>query len=873
MKISPETWKRVDPLFTAALGLAPGERVPWLASLRERQPDLAPVVEDLLAAHDEAERAAGTETVPRFATPPAGEAFAAGDLIGPFRLVRPLGRGGMGEVWPAEQADGRVERKVALKLPTFFEAGGARAERFRRERDILAKLEHPNIARLYDAGITERGQPWLAMEFVEGLPLDQYAAEHRLDPAARLAITRQVMAAVAHAHRFLVVHRDLKPANILVDASGRVRLLDFGIAKLLDEEAHADSPHGDLTRMGGRVLTLRYAAPEQATEGAITTATDVYALGVILHELLAGASPYRAVREGKALPQVALAQEHIARPSSLPLADAAARERGFANARQLSRALSGDLDAIVLKALRRDPADRYASVEQFDEDLRRHLESLPVTAREGTRRYLAGRFVARHRLALATAAVVVVALATGAVMVESERRVALAQKERAERHLKSVRQITNALMFDVHDQIQSLPGATRARQALMENASRYLSQLAPEVGDDPEFRRELADAYLRLANIQGQSYGANVGQAQAALESYDRAIALVEPLVRSQGVDASVASAELMVRACRKKGQLLSALDRLAESIAVFREGRLVAEALASRPSATPLQRLDHAVMVVEHTWRVSRQGDQAERLRGLEQGLGIARAVVLSLPADAPESLRARAQEDIAWMTSGMGHYLRMSDDPADKRRAVEMFREALAIREADLQRHPGDVPKQRSARVSEHYIGMTLADLGEWAEAVALVEKAASGMEAISDGDPGNVQFLRDAYYMRVSLAQVQVGMKRYADALDSVQRAGRQQQALPEPVLRSPDNRLTACNLLLAESEARLRLSGSRPPGERSAFLVRAREALASAGRAIVEIDSRPESAIDTATAKAKRDRLLAEVDAARRSERPG
>ena len=873
MKISPETWKRVDPLFTAALGLAPDERAPWLAGLRERQPDLAPIVEELLAAHDEVERTTGTETVPRLAALPPGDTFAAGEILGPFRLVRPLGRGGMGEVWLAEQADGRIERKVALKLPTFFEAGGARAERFRRERDILAKLEHPNIARLYDAGVTDRGQPWLAMEFVEGWPLDAYVAERHLDVPARLALMRQVMAAVAHAHRFLVVHRDLKPANILVDATGRVRLLDFGIAKLLDEETRADSSNEDLTRMGGRVLTLRYAAPEQATEGAITTATDVYALGVILHELLTGASPYRAVRDGRALAQVAVAQEHIARPSSLPLADAAARERGFANARQLARALSGDLDAIVLKALRRDPADRYASVEQFDEDLRRHLESLPVTAREGTRRYLAGRFVARHRLALVTAAVVVAAALTGGVTVERERRIALAQKDRAERHLKSVRQLANALMFDVHDRIRDLPGATQARQALVENASRYLAQLEPEAGDDPDFRRELADAYLRLGNILGAYNAPNIGKSQEALESYDRAIALLAPAVRSRESRVAEAARELLVRVQRQKGQLLDAVDRITESVAVFREGVTLAESFATVPGATPLQRLDHAVMLVEYTWRLSRQGVPRIRLQGLEQGLGIAREVSRSLPADAPESLRNRAQDDIAWMSSGMGHYLRGSDDPADMRRAVGLFGEALAIREAAARRSPLEVRHQRSIFVHHTYIGLTLADLGEATEGLPHLQKAAEGLEGLSAADPGNAQYRRDAYYARVSLATVEVAARRYDDSLASAQRARDHRAALPDAMRRTTSLLDTEARLLMAEGEARMRLASGLPRGEREVLLARAKESFLAAGQVLAEAEGKGEKAADSAPAKRRLSRLLAEVDAAQRSGRPG
>jgi len=294
MKIPPDTWKRLEPLLADGLELEIPARTAWLDGLRASHPDLAPLLERMLATHDRVERAHELETVPRLAPPPPSR-FTAGDRVGPFRLVRSLGRGGMGEVWLAAQADGRLEREVAVKLPTMLDAGDMRAERFGRERDILAKLVHPNIARLYDAGAGEDGQPYLAMEFVEGVAFDAYVKREGLGIPARLALFRQVLAAVADAHRHLVVHRDLKPANILIDGKGQVKLLDFGIAKLVENEGVPGAP--DLTRIGGRVLTLRYAAPEQVAEGSITTATDIYALGVVLHELLTGASPYRAVRE------------------------------------------------------------------------------------------------------------------------------------------------------------------------------------------------------------------------------------------------------------------------------------------------------------------------------------------------------------------------------------------------------------------------------------------------------------------------------------------------------------------------------------------------------------------------------------------------
>ncbi|MBX3716713.1 MAG: serine/threonine protein kinase [Burkholderiales bacterium] len=664
MKISPETWKQVDPLFSAALGMAPDERGAWLGSLRERQPGLAPIVEELLATHDRLERATGIETVPRLAAPPPGDAFAAGETIGPFRLVRPLGRGGMGEVWLAEQADGRVERKVALKLPTIFEAGGARAERFRRERDILAKLEHPNIARLYDAGVTERGQPWLAMEFVQGEPLDAHAAACRLAIRDRLLLMRQVLAAVAHAHRFLVVHRDLKPANILVDASGQVKLLDFGIAKLLADETQPGAPPADLTRLGGRLMTPRYAAPEQATEGAITTATDVYSLGVILHEALTGLSPYRLVREGRSFTAAALAGVEIARPSTIAPAP-------------LARELAGDLDAILLKALRRDPAARYATVGEFDEDIGRHLGHLPVRAREGTWRYLAGRYVRRHRFAIAMSAAVVAALSAGLVVAESQRA-------RAERHFAEVRKLANTFIFDVHGAIEKLPGSLAARQMLVKTSLDYLDSLARETGGDPGLRREIASGYRKIAEIEGDTQNANVGEAGAARRHAQKSVALLEALDRDDPRNLET------LRELRSAKSLLARLLKDAGDPAAIptREAVVaVAGRAATLPAATSDDRREHATAVADLAVDLSvLKSDRRAARERVEKAM----EMLDSLGREAPGDRAVREAQASTYERASI--IVEQSLRPEDLPQAVDLMQRSAGITERLLKEDPLD-------------------------------------------------------------------------------------------------------------------------------------------------------------------------------------
>jgi len=789
LKISPETWKQVDPLFTMALEIPALEREAWLRDLRERQPGLAPFVEELLATHDQLERATGIETVPRLAAPPPGDEFASGEILGPFRLISPLGRGGMGEVWLAEQADGRVERKVALKLPTFFEAGGARAERFRRERDILAKLEHPNIARLYDAGVSGSGQPWLAMEFVSGEPLDVYAATRKLPIRDRLALIRQVLAAVAHAHRFLVVHRDLKPANILVDAAGQVKLLDFGIAKLLDEEANAGSPQQDLTRMGGRAMTLRYAAPEQAAEGAITTATDVYALGVILHEFVTGASPYRAVREGRAFTQVALVQENIARPSSLALSAEAAHERGVASPRHLARFVSGDLDAILLKALRRDPADRYASAQLFDEDIRRHLESLPVLAREGTWRYLAGRYARRHRLPIAAAAAIVVALAAGLVVAESQR-------VRAERHFAQVRKLANTFIFDVHGAIEKLPGSLAARQTLVKTSLEYLDSLAAETGSDRGLRREIASGYRKIAEIEGDTQNANVGEAGAARRHAERSVAMLEALDRDDPRDLAT------LRELRSAKSLLARLLKDGGDPATIptREAvvTLAARAVAL-PAATRDDRREQAVAVADLAVDLSvlKSNQPAARER-IEKATAMLDALDRESPGDrAVRDAQASAYERASII---VGASLRPEDLPRD----IELMQRSVDITESLFRDDPLDQRLEQAIVKRLTTLAQSQRQAGDLAVAAANLARARELGAAAWSREPGNaanaVAYLR-ALAVGVSVEQT---LGRHEEAIA----IGREVEALESKLSESTKSGLRVrANVATARSYAGL------------------------------------------------------------------
>lgn len=393
LEIDLDRWPELDRLLDEGLDRPANERDAWLAALPGELDALKPQLRDLLSRAAQVETNDFLGTLPKIehavepAPPSTGQ---AGAIIGAYRLVREIATGGMGSVWLAERVDGLFSRRVALKLPHGTAAASGLAERMARERSILATLEHPNIARLYDAGITADGQPFLALEYVDGRPLDEHAGvpgtDGALDLRARLELFVQVGQAVAYAHERQVIHRDLKPANIFVTGAGEVRLLDFGIARILD---HGEAHDTHLTQLGGRALTPDYASPEQIMGESLTVATDIYSLGIVLYELVTGARPYRLERHSRAALEDAILRAEPARPS-----DVAAALRG---------PLRGDLDTIVLKALKKRPAERYASVRAMVDDVTRHLQGRPVLARPDTRRYRLRKFAARNRLAIAAA--------------------------------------------------------------------------------------------------------------------------------------------------------------------------------------------------------------------------------------------------------------------------------------------------------------------------------------------------------------------------------------------------------------------------------------------------------------------------------------
>ena len=496
--LTAASWRTFSTLLERALELPADERLAWVESLGTEHEALKPALRSVLQRSAGIDAAEWLDTLPHTSLPAGMRddvALRPQALVGPYRLLRELGVGGMGAVWLAERADGTLKRQVALKLPRASWFAGL-AQRMARERDILASLEHPSIARLYDAGTDAHGRPFLALEYVEGQPIDVYCRERALNTKARLALLLQVARAVAFAHGRLVVHRDLKPSNILVTGDGQVRLLDFGIAKLMEGDRTQET---QLTRLAGQALTLDYASPEQIRGEQIGTASDVYSLGVVAFELLAGARPYKLKRGSAAELEEAIAT------TDAPLASSVATDA------TVRKELRGDLDAILGTALRKDAAQRYASVDAFAQDIERHLDGEPVQARPASAGYRLRKFVGRNRLAVGAGAAVLVAIVAGAsvaiwqasVAIE-QARIAREQGEAARNEAKRA-QAVQTFLLDIfrrssHQQADPMKArATTARELLDVGAA----QVGESLKDAPEAQLQvlavLTDMYTQLS--------------------------------------------------------------------------------------------------------------------------------------------------------------------------------------------------------------------------------------------------------------------------------------------------------------------------------------------------------------------------------------
>lgn len=520
-KLTPDDWRELQAYLDTLLPLSSTEREAQLDSIGRGSAAREQILRELLAAEGRVLDAPDARNVAA-----AFDTSAMGDVVGAFVLDALIGQGGSSDVFRARRASD-FSQTVAIKVLRSF-SGAEFVARFERERDILAGLHHSHIARLYDAGTTTSGRPYLVLEYAEGKTLIEWAREpgRTLESVVRVMI--QVCDAVDYAHRRLLVHRDLKPENILVTASGEPKLLDFGVAKLLES-----GRSNDLTQDALAPLTPAYAAPEQIDGGAVTTATDVYALGVLLYEALCGQHPYR--RSGDTAAEVLrkITSSDVAVPS------ASANDRRHASGSGALLTQRSDLDDVILCALEKQPEARYPSAQALSDDLRAALAGEPVRARARTWTYLASRFVSRHRIAVGASTLGLIALSAAISVALWQGHVAERERARAEKRVVELRQLSNRMLFAYYEGIKPLAGSLPVQRQLVQDALSYLSGLRNDLTDDPALTRELADAYVRIGDIQGNFTEANAGDLTAAAASYALARELLGSLV---GTNASTLS-------------------------------------------------------------------------------------------------------------------------------------------------------------------------------------------------------------------------------------------------------------------------------------------------------------------------------------------
>ena len=644
-----------------------------------------------------------------------------GRRMGAYEIVEEIGRGGMGTVYLARRHDD-FEKQVAIKRVRTGTSDLETLRRFLSERRIAARLEHPNIARLLDAGATPEGEPYFVMEYVQGELLLEYCRRGSATLEERLEIFEEICGAVSFAHRNLVVHRDIKPANIVVTSRGTPKLLDFGIARILDAEGRSSGG----TQTLYPVMTPDYASPEQIRGGPITTATDVYSLGVVLYELLTGRRPYRletgrtdelirVVCETDPPRPSAAASSEPAPPDS---DDAAGSPPGGETPATLSRRLRGDLDAIVEKAMRKEPEHRYASVDQLAADLGRYRLGQPVLARRGNVAYRAGKFARRHRIGLAAAALVFLALGVATTATLRETRRARAAETRARRRFDDVRSLANSLLFEFDDSIRDLPGSTPARAMLVARALEYLDGLSRESAGDRGLRRELADAYQKVADVQGNPFHANLGDINGGLESYGKAISLLEPAVAAGGA------------AVDERSSLASAY--LGRSGLELSSGRAAAAVADSR------------------------------------RGVALREALAREAPGDAAR------QMDLAQALQFFGFHL-MSLGELDQAEAA--LRQQAAILEERARKEPASRAVRRALEQNRYVIASTLERRGRVEEALAVYRESAVGSAALREEDPSSTLYVRDVGYAQTQIGNLEsrrgnaaAGLEAYRTALSA-------------------------------------------------------------------------------------------------------
>ena len=820
-------WERAQQVFGGALRIPPGERGRFVRRECAGDPALLEEVESLLT-HDLGEDdLEGVFQV--VAAAMVEEGSPIGERVGAYQIRSELGHGGMGTVYLAVRADDEFHKQVAIKVVKRGMDTRAMLERFRYERQILANLDHPYIARLMDGGSTTGHQPFFVMEFVEGRAIDAYCRERQLAVKEVCRLFLKVCEAVSYAHRNLVVHRDLKPSNIIVTADGAPKLLDFGVAKLLSIDATAGETVAGLFQ---RPLTPEYASPEQVRGLPVSTATDVYSLGAVLYELLTGARVHSVNSSTPSEWQKAVCEDEVARPSLR------------------HRELRGDLDNILLMALRKEPERRYSSVEQLANDVKNFLDGRPVAARQDSFRYRAGKYLQRHRVVIGAATVVAASLLAGVVLALAEARDARAarhvaeeqrtlaearlrqadaarlvaehehllaeqQRQRAEEsatfakqeqksseeRLTQMLRIANQSLFDVYLAIERLPGATPARQKIVDTTLGYLEGLEKEAGSDLRLQMALASAYLRIGELQGSPNQPSLGDTVGAMKSLDRAVAWIKPLHASHGKEANVLAAWIDIN--RARGEIFEVTGRTEEAVTLVK---------SLLPDAALLTRISpgdgREPTMHQNLVSLLKDSHPEEAIEHARLGVAGYTRLMEQQPLNA-DTVLALSSVHSLW-----GSALRATDQAE----AMKHFRESVRLREDLTTRFPQNVAVKRGLMLA---YGQTASALGDSFMVVkgndvegarGYYEKAAVIAHEMANADPVNRLAQYDVASVELRLGALDPKAGGIAESLAALQRAAAIFERLVAGDAQSVRYR-TGLNLAYEYMGKRLRTLGNR------------------------------------------------------------
>ena len=752
--MTPEQFRELRATFERLLSLPAADRDQRLDEIDARDPALASELRRMFAVNGAKSTVLDHPPAASFPRDESDrEVMAPGDALGPYRIERELGRGGMGVVYLASRADGRFQKRVAIKLLRRGGVDDSFLARFRREREILAQLDHPHIAAILDAGASPDGDPYFVMEYVDGVPLTIYCRAHTLSTRQKLEIFLQICDAVQHAHRNLTVHRDLKPGNILVTAAGAVKLLDFGIAKLVAPVGAEPVESATIA-----VLTPEYASPEQIRNQPVTTAVDVFSLGILLYEILTGEHPFLGA--GRLPHEIMRA---IAEDDPPPM-------RG---------PLRGELEAIVLTALRKEPAWRYPSVEQLSGDIGRYLRGLPVLAKGNRWTYRLGKFVRRQWIPLTATAVVIAALAGGIVatkrealaaerarvreaeerriaernqraaeesarMAEASQRLAAeqrsladtrareaeAERQKERERYRDVRALAASLLFDLYDGVRDLAGSSTARRLMVEKAQQQLEMLRADFETDPTLRRDLAAAYERMGELRLDPSQRGKSGASAALDAYRRGLNLRRDLAAEPGATPDDRRRLALSFSELGDGELFAGGIR--EAVEAYQQAWTIARPLASARSPDPsalraLGEIDERRCTV-----LFAAGDNAAAIEACQEGIATLAPLAREAPAD------IEVQRTIAATETSYANALRLTGKPSDSVKQGEAAMELLDRLQALA---PSNAEFRRLAGSNGMVLASALAAAGDSRRSLEVFRRSVHAMEIALEIDPSDL------------------------------------------------------------------------------------------------------------------------------------